>query len=220
MSTRRRTTTRRPRRRVQRNNNAMHRVARYEAKKVVNRTVESKMWDGATARAVDYTGSVFRAFTNPSTAVTIAQGTGDDAYIGSKVKVMYLTGHFQWVVGDTTNVATLIVFQDKGSFAPADMTNVFQTIATSTAPLSFPNRAFNDRFRILYRKTIALNSVGTSNRIMTVKLKPNKFRYPVCFSNTTGTAESGDIYFGVISDSAAVTHPTFDGQWRVYYKDA
>lgn len=218
MSTRRRTT--RPRRRVARRNNNMHTIARQEARKVVNRNVESKMWDGSTARAVDYTGSVFRVFENPAGATAIAQSTTDNGYIGSKVKVMYLTGHFQVVVGDTTNVITLVVFQDRGSFAPADMTNVFQQVGTSVAPLSMPNRAFNERFRILYRKTVALNSVGTSNRILTVKLKPNKFRYPVCFSNTTGTAESGDIYFGTISDSAAVTHPSLDGAWRVYYKDA
>lgn len=217
----RRTTKRRTYKR--RGNNATHRIARYEAKKVVDRAIENKMWDGRLVLAgVDNNGVTYRLFTNPSAATTIAQGTGSDQYIGQKIRVMYVFFMLQGIYADATNMITVVIWQNKGLFAPAGsvMTNVFQSTGNDSAPLSFPDREYNDRFRILARKTFAVSQNGPSNHIIKIKLRPKKIRMNTSFNDNAGAAEAGDLWFGIISDSSAVTPPTVNAQWRVYYKDA
>lgn len=222
MSTyRRRTVKRTSRRRA--GNTKMRRVARYEAKKVVNRNIENKMWDGRMSLTnIDYNGLTVRLFTNPSAGTTIAQGTASNSYIGQKVRIMYLQLMVQMIYADLTNMGTVIVFQTKGLFSPAgsDMTNVFESTGNDSAPLSFPDRAYNDRFRVIARKTYGVSTNGPSNVIFKFKLKPHQFKYITSFNDASGTQEAGDLYVGIVSDSSITTPPQFNAQWRVYYKDA
>lgn len=198
----------------------IHQIARQEVKKEIKKDLEMKYWDGRipAGTVTDSNGTVVRIVTDPVAGTTISQGPGDDQYIGTKITPKYLQFNYQVINGDAENLYTVIIFQTIGLFQPVGnaMTNVFQSTGNTSAPLSFPDRQFNDRFRILYRDTFNIQSYVPQHTRL-VKLK--NFR-PMKFSDNAGTAENGDIYIGLISDSTATSHPGIIAQWRLYYVDA
>jgi len=78
---------------------------------------------------------------------------------------------------------------------------------------------YEDRFRVLYRKTIALNTLGDANKVFKANIPYNKFS-KIRFNDSAGTPEIGTIMIGWISDSSAAAHPLIRAQWRLFYKDA
>lgn len=210
----------------------MKRIAGSAARKAVNKQIESKIWDGyiqadSLFSAIPATGHVYLMTFDYSTGagVSIEQGTNQNEYIGFEIKPSYLM--IRWAVNlseevasDNFNSVTVIVFQSKGSFAPtgSNMDNVFQLTNDISAPFSPTDRLFDERFNVLYRKTV---SVDAYNYIRTGKAKIgyNKLKR-IKFSNETGTIQDGQLYMGAVSDSTAGPHPKFRAYWRMHFKDA
>lgn len=204
----------------------MTRIANRQALKVVNRQIESKHFDGKLALAglnVDYDGTLYNAFVNvPAASATIIQGTGQGQYIGEKIRPTHIS--LRWsatnVLADSDNLITCVILQAKGLFVPgATMANILESTGNVSAPLSPFDADYEDRFRVLYRKTIALNQAGESNRVYKVNIPYNKLG-AISYSDNVGTVESGTIMIGWISDSSADVDPLIRGQWRIFYKDA
>lgn len=194
-------------------------VARREAKKVIDSIVESKMYDGvAQGVSIDYsaTGSVIDLLG------TITQGTDDNQYVGRKIKPTYIQIRGLISHDQETNMVRMVVLQDKVSGVVLSGATIWQSVTNQRAPLSPFERSYDDTFNVLYDKTI---NFGTKDgltdltRWFKIKIKGNILKQ-VTFNDAAGTIESGGLYFCLISDSGASPHPYMDALWRIHYKDA
>lgn len=198
-------------------------VARREARKVFNRNTETKKFDGSLAHNganVDYNGVIYAVTRDVSAGTQIVQGTEENEYIGTTIKPVHLQIRFAMSPGDSTNLVTVVVLQMKGLFNPVgdQMTNILQSTGNSTAPLSPFDRAYQDRFRVLYRKTFSLSSQDISIQSHSIQIGYSKLA-KLFFQDDAGAIESNGIFLGFISDSSAAVHPLIRAAWRLHYKD-
>jgi len=201
------------------NNLPLQRAIRRIAKNQINNRQESKSFDGAiSAKQIDYSGDIYSLLTDDTGAVTISQGTTENQYIGGKITPSHITMRLKFHLADNDNMLRVIIFQSKGLYAPSTMADVLQSVGNIRAPMSALDEDFNDRFKVLADRWIQIDSYHP-DRIMKITIPMKKIR-PVHFSDSAGTAESGGIYMGIVSDSAADPDPTAYGYWRVYFKDA
>lgn len=204
------------------NNQVVRRVARAEAKKVFNRQVESKVFDGASVNTgTDFNGSVVTLWDSPA-GVAITQGAGEQQYVGAIIKPTYLMMRFSaasGTAGDPTNIMRVIILQDVLTGVPTGA-NVLEVVGVARAPLSPLDLDFDKSFRVLLDRTFTLNTVSEPVKAMKFKIGMRQLR-PISFSDAAGTYERGGIYMLVISDSSvAAPSPTWTASWRWHYKDA
>lgn len=202
-------------------NSAVRRVARAEAKKVLNKAVESKIFDGAVpTTGIDWSGTnaVWPVTTDPSSGVVMVQGAGDGQYIGTVLRPTYLMIRFQLGAADPTNMLRIIVLQDLAGGVPT-VPNVLQSTANVRAPLSALETRYDNTYRILADRTFSLDTTTTVQRVGKIKIGMRQLR-PIHFSDATGTIEKAGIYVLAVSDSGVVAHPSLQAYWRLHYKDA
>lgn len=213
----------------------MKQIAHKEAQKVVNKNIETKMFDSrVTPASVTSTGSALRMLTNYSTATNILQNVGDSSYIGTAIKPvgimlrLSLVGQASGALSDYYNKFSVCIWQNVGLFNPAGntMSAVYESTGNSEAPLSAFNRQFNNRMRVLYRKELTVGAVVENydgsiphEKQIKVYIPARKLR-GIKFSDAAGNVEKGDIWLGIVSDSGVIPHPSFSAYWRVYYQDA
>lgn len=202
------------RRRPARKNNYVHRVARVEAKRVVARAVETKIYDLTShSNAIDWsTGYVL------SVSSAIARGTGETNYIGDKIAPVGIRCAFQYTRADASNMLRLVVIQNKAGGVPL-LNTLLQGTANLSAPLSPYDTNYDNTYRVLYDKVVSMDNIRNLTSVHIVKIPGKKLR-PIVFNDAAGTIEAGGIYFCWISDSGAAAHPTVDLRMRLYFKDA
>lgn len=212
------------RKRTTRRKTAVRSIARREAIKVVNRSEETKVIDGNYFQGpVSYSGSLISlhgSYTPGTFSFNpIVQGSDSGQYSGRSLTPKYLVIRYQLQVADTTNLLSILLMQAKGNWVnQGNMVNILQITNSIMAPLSPLNTAYNDRLRILARKQHQLDP-DTTIRNGIIKVSYKKLR-KLMFSDASGTVETGQLMLGVVSDSAAINHPTITAVWRFYYKDA
>lgn len=201
-------------------NDYVHKVARLEAKKVIKKTIETKMFDGATTTSttVDYSGVVFPMLADPSGSVTIQGGISDNQYIGTKITLSGIRLRYAVTVADTYNMVRIIVIQTKGGYIPSSGADILQSVSNIRAPLSDFEIDYENRYTVLYDKLLDLANVGDNIKTRTVWISGKKLRR-VTFVDMAGTVEDGGIYMLAISDSSS-GNPGFLAYWRDHYKDA
>lgn len=209
-----RTYRRRPRKQT-----VTRKIARQEAKKVVNRTIESKIYDGViAATGIDYTGQTFPMTANNQGVSAIAQGSGDANYIGSKITPTHLTIRGNWVCVDVQNMVRCIVVQVIGGGIPTTST-VLASVTNVRAPLSPLERDYDKTFRVLADRTWQLSTTDRIATAFKIKIGMKHLR-PIWFNDAAGSVERGGLYLLVISDSAAASHPVIQVYHRMFFKDA
>lgn len=206
----------------------MRKVARQEAKKVINREVETKIWEGAgTSSTVSILGANFvmtETYSPWPTPVLIQQGSGDNQYIGDKIRPYYLEIRYDIVNASTDkyNVVGIMVMQARGAFLinHIDAGSFWTGYNTIFAPISYTPTAFDDRYKMLARRTHSV-APDQQNNVVTGYIRiPGKRLTRIGFQDNIGTVESGKIWVTAISDSLAASHPTLNITWRLHYKDA
>lgn len=216
----------------------MHKVARLEAKKVIKKEIETKMFEGSSSlsavngpQLVDNNGinlhltkDYILAPVTTSNGTSIDQGVLSSQYIGLAITPTYLSINVTIInpggmTADAYNVLSFMVIQGKGLF-------IFDQVSTSNqltyndtvaAPIGFVPREYNDRYRILYHKRITMDAddpVKTFN----IRISGKKLR-KIHFSNGLGTIEANPIALSIVSDSEVSPHPTLYATWRLYFKD-
>lgn len=216
---RRRTYVRR--RRPAKKNTAVRRVARAEAKKVLNKAVESKIFDGAVPTAgVDWlgTGNVWNVTSDPSSGTLMTQGTGLNQYVGTVMRPTYLMIRWQMAPADPTNMLRILVIQDLAGGIPT-VPNVLQSTGNVRAPLSALDTRFDNTYRVIADRTFSLDTTTAVQRVGKIKIGMRQLR-PVHFLDAIGTLEKAGIYILAVSDSGVAAHPTLQLYWRLHYKDA
>lgn len=210
---------------VRRKQTVTRRVARQEVKKELNRKIETKFIDGyatGAITAISSAGSLFSTHGSYPSGIFVpmTQGTAENQYLGEKIEPRFLKVRWALDSGDSSNIVSIIVVQAKGAWTNiGDMSTIYQQTGTITAPLSAVNDHYNDRFRVLYRREVKMDS-DDPTRIGSIKIGPKKLRRIVFEDNTGVDVEAGHLMIGFISDSTAVSHPVVRLFWRFYYKDA
>lgn len=203
----------------------MRRIAQSTARKVVNKQIESKIWDGQFTHAgltVDYVGNQYYVTGNPNAGTQMVQGTGVENYLGHEIRPTHLSVRFAVNNdgADATNLVTCLIYQGIGLFVPgATMANIFESTSNFSAPLSPLDQDYDNRFRVLYRKTFALTQASSDIKTYKVNIPYSKFQ-KVIFNDSIGTIESGPIVIGFITDSSADVDPSVRCSWRLHFKDA
>lgn len=205
--------------------NYTKRIARREASKVLNRQIESKIFDGQIFEAgIDYNGTnnIYSMSYDYLNAVSIKQGTDDNQYIGRKIRPVFLQIRGSLRRGDDYNVIRIAILQDKVSgTALNNAGDVWQHVGNFRAPYSPYERTYDDTFNVLYDKTFLLDPRGIGDvRTFKIKIPWRKLRM-MSFKDDNGTLESGGLYMCCVSDSDPINgNPTVQCQWRLTYKDA
>lgn len=224
--------------RLQAKNDYTHTVAKSVVKREMSKQLETKFWEGilfnstpvpdegVEISAIGFNVNLLATYPIGPVAfpTQIAQGDGVHGYIGNRISPKYLVIHYALDYlpsGDTTNIVSIMVMQAKGNFLfdSVSAVNQYSQSTTIISPLSFPNNDFNDRFRVLARRILNLNSDNITNRTGTITIKLNRLTN-VHFKESDGTIEAGTLNMSLISDSVSEDHPSIRAVWRVYYKDA
>lgn len=235
-------TRRVPRRRTYRKVNGsktMHKVARQEARRVVKKEIETKLWEGSTSTSavtglqyIDDNGRNFlltKDFQDQpitgSSGVSIEQGLTSGSYIGLTIQPVYVSINISitnatGMTGDNFNTYSVMVIQGKGSFVfdPVSTQNQLTYNNSLYAPLGFIPREFNDRYKVLYHKRVVTDA-DDPTKTFNIRIPSKKLR-KIHFTNGLGTIEANPLVLSVISDSGSEAHPALLATWRLYYKDA
>lgn len=188
------------------------RIARHEAKIVMNKNTETKYYDTIlAASAIDATGTVF----NLTSGIT--QGDTINSYIGHQITPVYLIVRFSCYYGDVTNLVRFIILQAKTT-APATP-DILESTSNIRTPLSPFDTTTNEKWRVLWDKVKVLNQSDKDVQYGKIKIPMHKLRRLV-FSDHLGNIELGGLYLYIVSDSTASTHPTVQYISRLSYKDA
>lgn len=199
----------------QKNNDYVHKVARTEAKKVVNKILETKILDNnGLADPVDYNTGLVISLTN-----TIIRGTAENQYIGDSITPVGVMIRWQVTRSDASQLFRIIIIQNKAGGLPL-LSTLLQSVGNITAPLSPYDVDYQSTYRVIYDRLISMDNIRNLTHIGTIKLSAKKLRR-INFNDGVGTLESGGLYICCISDSVTATaHPAFDYRARLYYKDA
>lgn len=216
----------------------MHKVARQEAKKVINREIETKFFEGNTTLAggspqevttfgtnmlltKDYSAGIVTSANGQS----IIQGIGSADFIGLSIHPVFVSINITLVsplgIGaENYDTVSVMVIQAKGAFTfnQISTANQLTNNNTANAPLGFIPRDYNDRYRVLYHKRFALD-IDDPVRTFNIRINSKKLRR-IAFDGASGIIEANPLVLSVVSDSAATPHPEIYASWRLYYKDA
>lgn len=199
--------------------NYVRKVARIEASRMINKQAEHKFGETPNMylSQVDYSGTSMIWPCFPT-----LQGGGDQNYIGTQVKPTWITFRGFVEAGDTFDHVRIIVVQwNKGNGDFGDIRDILQFTGNVKAPFSPYNVDQKHRFRVLYDKTLSVQSDTASGRIIApihfnIKTKQLK---KIVYKDGAGTIETGGIYMYAVSDSAVAPHPLLTGSGRTYFVD-
>lgn len=152
------------------------------------------------------------------TALTMPnQGDAIGSRDGDEVLWTSIRGTLSVAAADNTNVIRFILFQwhpDTATEVPAAST----VLASASTPISpfIPIRLKRSKFSVLYDRTITVSSNGNAAKTLPISVGLKKFRKTVFNQGELGGKNL--IYFLILSDSGAATHPTiaFDFIYRFH----
>lgn len=187
-------------------------------KKLINKTLhaksETKYHDVNTQTTADYAGSVIDL-------CSVSQGDTDITRDGDQLYISSLQLRWEVIQADSTNNCRLLVFQwladssDTGTPGVSDIlsSTFIGGINAPNAPYKHDNRF---QYKILLDQRFALSDDKPSQigiKYLTRGMK-RKIQYVAA-----GNSGTNKIYMILISDSSAVSHPTFNIATRLKYKD-
>jgi len=184
--------------------------------KVVNSSLskeqEEKYQVFYLATNVDYSGAIVDV-------TAISQGDADTNRNGDEIVPKLLSIRGTFVNADSSNAFRLIVFRYKNDTSLTgnpSMTNILNLTASVTAPLQPYYHDARRTFSILHD---SMYVTDTNNAIRKFNVRIPLGRKAVNFiaGNTTGINK---IYVGIISDSAASTHPAASLVCELRYTDS
>lgn len=150
-----------------------------------------------------------------------AQGDTDINRQGDKLRMLSLTIRGNLIIGDSTNVIRMVIFQWYSGSNSIPLEDVTEASDSSGRQWMSPYKHDHaGKFKILYDKTFNMTNVGDNAQIVfkkTVNFR-GKNAY-VELNNGTTTVNTNAVYVSFVSDSAAVSHPTLNYYYRLRFTD-
>lgn len=150
-------------------------------------------------------------------------GIGGDQRIGDKIKMASFNFKYSMYLSDPSNLMRVILFQWCNNSVISGTPTAAQVLqsATTYSWLSQINQDSRQNIKILYDRTHTMND--SDQKQITRSVNINKFRVRnLEFASTAAQncLHKGEIYLLLVSDSAAIVHPTFVWRFMLKYKDA
>jgi len=205
--------------------NRMRRVAHYEAKKtaknLIDRSIETKMFDGQFPQAdITFSGFIYSLYSDPNAGFAlIARGTSNNQYLGDTITPTHVKLRGLWRTGDNDNMMRVIIVQWRGITTGITAATVLQSVGNVRTPLSDFDKDEMHRFKVLSDKLYHLNDSMSTTQSFTINISRKKLS-KTQFNTVTGAVSNGDILVAMYSDSAIATHPQMELYHRIKYKDA
>lgn len=155
----------------------------------------------------------------------IARGDSDSDRDGDKITPRSIQMRLRLLFADAYNVVRVMVLRctdtvgGLSSTLPFSPGTIFQHNSTTEDALYSPfNHDYRSRFNVLYDRLFTLSTNrndGLVNIVKRIKLSKKNIEY-----NGSNTADGRNrLILLVMSDSAAVSHPSVEGWVRLNYKD-
>lgn len=161
---------------------------------------------------VDYNGTLNGLSTITQGAGGVNQREGD----GLTVKSINFRYHAYITTATALSMLRVILFVDE----QANMTagTVLATVGSGLSPLSFYNKEYKGRYRVLYDKTHSLDTGQALQDLEMVKVSKDVH---MVFNPGTSTVRANEIRVLLISNQAAASadRPGIDYNCRLYYQD-
>lgn len=189
-------------------------VRRY-VKSQITRSLETKYYNRLNQSiSPDYTGVLYDLTQLITQGDTVAQREGD------RINLRDIEWRGQLSLADSHNYlrfALIQVHYDSQGHTPV-ASDFLETVSNGLAPVSIWKWENRSEYTVLWDKTYLLDSTTTPVAQFSGKVGPQKLSKPVLYNPGLSTG-IGHVYLLTISDSAAVSHPTFDYDMRIKYKD-
>lgn len=170
-------------------------------------------------------GAVGVSNSNVATIVSLSDiplGQTDNARIGNHVHIKSVIGHLNFIAGDATNTMRCIIFKwkENDTFNTPTAAQILANGPTGAADVfSTYNRDSPGNYVIL-EDWFMVGSTGTSSPFLIQKKQINKrVGGKMMFYSDVGTTGTNKIYLLALSDSSAVTHPSFNYNIEIGYSD-
>lgn len=164
------------------------------------------------ATQIDYNGTL-------NSLVTISQGAaGLNQRLGDQVAMSGINFRYVAYITTTTAVSQLRIILLVDEQANLSTANVLATVGSTLSPLSFFNKEYRGRFKILYDETHTLDAGQSYQDIKRVSVNEMiKLKYAPAVS----TVRENDIRVLMISNQApaSVDRPYVQYNVRCWYKD-
>lgn len=184
---------------------------RSEVQKLISNTflqeTEQKYWPLEMNNSTSYGGSLYGLSDVP-------QGDTDYQRDGDSLNKESLDLNYQIVRGDITQAFRLILFEWIPQTTPSQA-EVWSTLGSGLAPLGYPVFDHKQVMRVLIDRLYGLSDTNTQI-VDSIHLKLNG---KIQFDNGT-TAGSHKLFLFIISDSAATSHPAFNGVSIFKFRDS
>lgn len=181
-------------------------------KNVVSRKIEKANHLFTTSGVASNAGAM-------NALLDITQGTGDGQRLKHQITLKSVHLNMLYTHADPTNVIRVIVFQYFDRAFPT-LADILQLGTGATAnylsPFNFDN---SKAFRVLYDSTKLMNDVDRRQVHINKYIKLSKARKDVEFDGST-SAGTNRLYMLTMSDSTAISHPTYIGHVVVKYTDS
>lgn len=147
-----------------------------------------------------------------------AQGVAINQRLGDEIKMLKFEGNIEFTVADATNVVRLVIFQwymDDVLDIPA-LSDIFENTTYPWVSVHKLSAKTRRKYKILYDRAVAL-STSNSNMQISCNLDLTSCRK----TEFTAGATTGKniLYYAIVSDSVAVTHPGYTFSTALYYQD-
>jgi len=183
-----------------------------KVKRAMNSEVEIKDTPSTqAATTVDYNGTIFNLW-------NLAQGDAHNERVGDSITINGVD--FRFRVGGTTasalGVIRVIMFIDKEGTAVTTAAEVLATTGSQLAPLSFYNREYRARYKVLYDRAFTSDDIQDEQDLVRfVYKKPFK----VVFAPAVTTIRKNAVKLLVISNQTGAPSPFIEYNIRTYFKD-
>lgn len=139
--------------------------------------------------------------------IQIQQGDDVSERVGNLIMVTGFYARFICTVADTTNVIRFYMWQRRGD-----------NLSTGIN-LDVGDAHDQDKVALFFDKFVTLSTTGPAVKVITLKHKFKKPKYIRYSGGTTSDYVTPPLFLSLVSDSAAASHPTINGNFRLYYKD-
>jgi len=174
---------------------------------------EVKYLQGSLNTTAAITGTV-AAFNVPSV------GTANTERIGSKYKVINFQGNWAASVGDQYNLVRLMIFQwrpDSNLDSPS-LAKLFEHTSLPHISCYVAEKRARKKFKVLYDRTVATSTNGPEVLVSNIAIRGDQIAATeIEPATSTGTNK---LFYCVVSDSVAVTHPGIILSAVYYFEDS
>lgn len=185
-------------------------------KRMISKESETKFHDLSDyVNAIDNTGTVVRL-------TGVQQGITDSTRIGDKLTLRALKYKLFLTIADTYNIFRVIMFQwyVNTTLRVPQYADIMQeaggAVTSWLSPITYD---YENQHHVISDKIYTVDSVKNQTFFVNRKFRMKYIRKTINFT-AAGAEGSNHLYMLIVSDSAAIAHPTWSIQSRTYYDDA